>query len=287
MKHAFPVLLLAVAACGSDPPAKSADDANDAPPTSTTTAGKSSSGGGAGGPQMTQELGSMDQRAVEVMFNNLLNGKLETACHAQGRGRIEYLSGDVKLFTRVATDGSVRYGYLEDTSIGDRETEKCILDAMKTAPWPKPVGGEGEVRNQMSWTGGDERPPAPWTADKVTGALAKDTAAKAAVDQCTGGATGFKITGYVEPGEVEGKGDAAADKPDAKKPGGAPGPKKPAGKDKKKAEPEYEHGGRFKAVGMSVNSKANAEKIDCLVDALKTLSLPSPGSYVAKVTFSL
>jgi hypothetical protein len=140
----------------------------------------------------------------------------------------------------------------------------------------------------MSWTGGDERQPAAWTPDKVTGALAKDKAAKEAVDKCTAGATGFKVPGYVEPGEIEGKGEPAPDA-EPKKPGGAPGPanKKGGKPEKKKAEPEFEHGGRFKSVGMSVNSKANAEKIDCLVDALKTLSLPSPGSYVAKVTFTL
>lgn len=273
-------------ACGGDPPAKNPNDQNDAPPI-VEQGGGAAMHNGAGAPQMTQELGSMDIRQVEKTFNNLLNGSLESKCHKQGRDRIEFLAGDVKLFTRVATDGTVRYGYFEDTNIGDRDTEKCILEVMKTAPWPKPVGGEGEVRNQMSWTGGDERPPAPWTADKVTGALEKDKAAKEAVDKCTAGATGFKITGYVEPGEIEGKGDAAAaDEPkDPKKPAG----KKPPAKKDPKAEkkPELDHGGRFKAVGMSVNSKANAEKIDCLVDALKTLSLPSPGSYAAKVTFTL
>jgi hypothetical protein len=275
--------LIAVSACGGDPPAKNANDANDAPPTVEQGGGKHSGGG----PAVSQELGSMDIQAVEKVFNNLLNGPLETKCHKQGRDRIEYLAGDVKLFTRVAQDGSVRYGYFEDTNIGDRDTEKCILEVLKTAPWPKPTGGEGEVRNQMGWTGGDERPPAPWTADKVTGALDKDRAAKDAVNKCTSGSTGFKITGYVEPGEVEGKGgDAPAD--DAKKPAAKKGGPSPAAKKKDaKKEPELDHGGRFKAIGMSVNSKANAEKIDCLVDALKTLSLPSPGSYAAKVTFSL
>jgi hypothetical protein len=284
MKHIALVTigLLVLSACGGDAPAKNANDANDAPPTVEQGGGAKRGGGG---PAVSQELGSMDIQAVEKVFNNLLNGSLETKCHKQGRDRIEYLAGDVKLFTRVAQDGSVRYGYFEDTTIGDRDTEKCILETLKTAPWPKPTGGEGEVRNQMSWTGGDERPPASWTADKVSGALDKDKAAKDAVNKCTGGSTGFKITGYVEPGEVEGKGDAPSvedpKKGVAKK--GGPSPKK---KDAKK-EPELDHGGRFRSIGMSVNSKANAEKIDCLVDALKTLSLPSPGSYAAKVTFTL
>jgi hypothetical protein len=38
---------------------------------------------------------------------------------------------------------------------------------------------------------------------------------------------------------------------------------------------------------MAAPNKDAAEKIDCLVDALKQLPLPSPGSYAAKVSFTL
>src|SRR4051794_40740516 len=102
------VLSLVLVACGGDPPAKNPNDLNDAPPTVEQGGGAPKKNNG-GGPVMQQELGSMDLRAVEKLFNNLLNGPLEK-CHQAGRGRVEYLSGDVKLFTRVAADGSVRYG---------------------------------------------------------------------------------------------------------------------------------------------------------------------------------
>lgn len=282
----FAALLLSLVACGGDPPAKNPNDANDAPPTVEQGGGGGGRKSGAGGPVMQQELGSMDLRAVEKMFNNLLNGPLEK-CHQAGRGRIEYLSGEVKLFTRVAADGSVRYGFFEDSSIGDRETEKCVLDTLRSAPWPKPVGGEGEVRNAMSWTPGSERQPSAWTGEKVTTALdhAANKAVKEKVEACKAGTSGFKITAYVEPGELESAAPAEADPKDKKKPagkGGKPGPGKG-----KPAEPEAEHGGKFKAIGMSAPNKDAAEKVDCLVDALKQLPLPSPGSYAAKVTFTL
>ena len=46
-------------------------------------------------------------------------------------------------------------------------------------------------------------------------------------------------------------------------------------------------GGKFKSLGVAAPNKEGAEKVDCLVDALKNLSLPSPGSYAAKVKFAL
>ena len=278
------VSLLALGACGGDPPAKNPNDQLDAPPTVEQ-------GGGApkknnGSPQVSQELGSMDQRAVEKTFNNLLNGPLEK-CHKDGCARIEYLSGDVKLFTRVSAEGTVKYGFFEDSSIGDRDTEKCVLDALKNASWPKPIGGEGEVRNGMSWTPGSERQPSAWSADKVTGALEHhaNKSVKEKVEACKAGTTGFKVTAYVEPGELEAAPPAEPDNKDKKKPGGKPA--KPDPKKGKPTEPEAEHGGKFKAIGMSAPKKDAAEKVDCLVDALKQLPLPSPGSYAAKVSFTL
>ena len=77
---------------------------------------------------------------------------------------------------------------------------------------------------------------------------------------------------YVELAE-----SSEADKP--KSPG------KPKPKHGKKG--NKDQGGRFKAIGVATKSKEGAEKIDCIVEALKALELPSPGSYAAKVTFSL
>ena len=75
---------------------------------------------------MEQELGSIDERAVERKFDEL-QGKLE-GCHKQGRSRVEYLAGDVKVFLRIGKDGRVKYSFFEESTLGDRETEKCLLD---------------------------------------------------------------------------------------------------------------------------------------------------------------
>lgn len=286
MRQQIAVVLVAalVGACGSKPPPPPSE------PVSEETKGARKPGGPT--PQISQELGSIDQRKVEQTFAGLQTGQLET-CHKQGRDRIEFLTGDVKVFLRIDGSGRVRYSYFEDTSIGDRETEKCILGVFGSTTWPKPEGGEAEVRSGFGWSGGGEREPTHWPSDKVAAALVEAKDVKKAIDKCKAGVKGdFHVTGYVEVDESghtimiprpteetsARKGKPAA-KPATKKPAGKPAAASPSS--------PKDPVGRFKAVGMSAPNKEAAEKVDCMVDALKGLELPSPGSYAAKVTFSL
>ena len=88
-----------VLACGDNkPPPKTEDTAK-----TDSTSGRSSSGGPV--PVVQQELGSVDQKAVEKKFDTL-QGQLET-CHKQGRDRVDVLSGDVKVFLRIDQGGKV------------------------------------------------------------------------------------------------------------------------------------------------------------------------------------
>jgi hypothetical protein len=231
---------------------------------------------------MSQELGSIDQRAVEKTFANLVQGPLEN-CHKQGRDRVEVLTGDVKVFLRIDGNGKVKYGFFEDSTLGDRDTEKCVLGVFSSTTWPKPEGGEAEVRSGFGWGPGGEREPTTWSSDKVTTALVESKHVKKDVDKCKGSVKGdFRVTAYVEPGGAD-HADIGTDSSESKaKPGAKPKPAashaKPGGGGEV---------GHFKAIGMAAPNKEGAEKVDCLVEALKSLELPSPGSYMAKVTFSL
>lgn len=233
-----------------------------------------------GGPQMQQELGSIDERAVAQTFQRL-TGQTE-GCHAKGRDRVEYLAGDVKVFLRIDANGKVRYGYFEESTLGDRETEKCILEVFKSATWPKPVGGEAEVRNGFGWGPGGEREPTSWGPEKVLEALGEAKAVKKSLDKCQSGVKGdFHVTGYVVASESAEE-DAAADGAEraAKGKGAKPKPGAKGGhKDK-------HDGGKFLAVGVATSTKEAAERSDCVVDALRELPLPSPGSYAAKVAYT-
>lgn len=226
-------------ACGGGAPPPAASPSNDASSSSGPRSGDANT------PQVSQELGSIDPDAVEGQFEKL-QGKIN-GCYKQGLSRIEYLNGDVSVFLRIGTDGAVRYGYFEDSSLGDRETEKCILSTLSGASWPKPQGGEAEVRKSFGFDApGDVRAPTAWSSDKIASALGK---AQSQIDACKAGVSGtFKGAVYVQP--------------DGKK-------------------------GKVQAVGLAAPSKEGAEKIDCLVGVIEGLELPSPGSYAAKAPLGL
>jgi hypothetical protein len=194
MRNALPdrlrcICVLAVAAsaaCGGAPPPKEAEAPTEqaAPPPKKPAL------------KMKSELGSVDPGAVKSAFSALDDKFM--ACQKQGMERVELLSGPVKFFVRLGEDGSVRYAYLEASEIGDRATEKCLLDVVSAAAWPKPDGGEAEVRYGMELPFQATRPPTDWSPDKVAAALGKNGAA---IDQCKAGSSAhFHATMYVGPG---------------------------------------------------------------------------------------
>ena len=234
---ALAAIALASAACGgAQEPVKGPDTATEEAPQREATGPKL---------QMTTELGSIDPRATQATFDRL-EAKLN-ACYRAGQGRIEYLEGDAQFFLRVGQDGRTKYAYLEGSTLGDRDTEKCMLDALTSATWPKPEGGEAEVRNSIGFDApGDVRPPVDWSADRLAEALGKSDGK---IRKCKGSVSGnFKGTAYVQP---DGK-----------------------------------HG-RFQSIGMTPPNKDGIDKLDCLVDVVRDMKIPSPGSYAAKVSFIL
>lgn len=239
-------------------------------------------------PQMQQELGSIDERAVEQTFQQLQT-KVE-ACHDKGRRQIEYLAGDVKVFLRIDQSGKVRWGYFEETTLGDRATETCILDVYQAATWPKPQGGEAEVRYGFGWGPGGEREPATWGPEKVMGALSEQKTTKKAVAKCRANAKGeVRITAYVVASDDETAFDDEADEPALRAKPGTKSSHAKHGKKKGAAakKGKEEEGGKFQAIGVGASTREAADRADCIVDALKDLALPSPGSYVAKVSYTL
>jgi hypothetical protein len=154
---------------------------------------------------VTQELGSIDPGEVQKTWNRLTSSF--DACRKQGTDRVEYLAGDVKFFVRVGADGATKWTYLEDSTLGDRDTERCLLDAVTQAKWPKPDGGDAEVRNSFGFdaTG---RAPTSWSSDKIAALLGKNDKD---LLKCKGGLKdAVHVTVYVEPhGHKEGKVQAA------------------------------------------------------------------------------
>lgn len=196
-------------------------------------------------PVVHQELGSIDDRAVSNTFQDL--GPKFESCQKAALRRLPYFSGTVKFFLRVGEDGKTKWDYVEQSTLGDYEAERCLLDAIEAAQWPKPIGGDATVERDLSFDPGDARQPADWDADRVAATVGKH---KKELDKCVAAAPNakFDVTAYVAP---------------------------------------HGKGGKVVAVGVATSSKEGAAQCKCVADAVKTLKMPSPGSYAAKVAFSL
>jgi hypothetical protein len=183
--HVAALLLLPLlAACGgSEPPPKEPDTARQ-----ETHAVKPAL-------KTRSELGSVDPNAVQAAFHRLEDKFV--ACQSKGLERVEVLSGNVKFFLRIGEDGTAKWAYLEEgTDVGDRETERCLVDVVMGAQWPKPDGGDAEARYSIELPA-QGRPASDWSPDRIAAALGKHGDA---IDRCKGGASGFHGTMYVGPG---------------------------------------------------------------------------------------
>jgi hypothetical protein len=236
---AFYILsLTALAACGGGaPPPKTAEEPAQEEHAEKPRAKRE-------GPSVSQELGEIDQKETERALAKVQPDVV--ACQKGGAARVEYLAGEARAFVRLDQNGQVHWSFLEGSTLGDRATEKCILGVLAKAPWPRPRGGEAEVRKGFIFDGGDAREPAQWAPDRMFDALAK---ADAAISSCKAGVSGkFAVTAYVLP---DGK------------------------------------GGKVQSAGIAPPSKEGEAKVDCLVDVVRGMKVPSPGSYAAKVSFTL
>lgn len=147
-------------------------------------------------PSVESEIGALDESKVKQTFQR--SAEKLSACFSKGSQRLPYLSGDVRFVVRVQKDGSARWAYVKDSSLGDRETEGCMLAVLKSATWPRPEGGEGLAENSFTFdAGGDERPPVSWSPEQLG---APYRGAKGALSQCRkkAGAKALKATLYVD-----------------------------------------------------------------------------------------
>jgi len=226
------VTLSAVMGCASAPPPPPVVAAPPPPPPRPKLA-------------VASELGQIDEGATKKTFERVSAGLM--GCYTSGLSHLEYMAGDVKFYLRVKPDGHLRWVYLEESSLGDRDTETCMLGVLSSASWPLPEGGEAEVHHGLSFDAPPGvRPPTAWSADRVTpGVTQKSTAASACKQH---GSAPFRVTAYVA---------------------GAKG------------------AGHVIAAGAAAPSAPAAADVDCLLGVVGSLKLPSPGSYPAKVSFSL
>jgi hypothetical protein len=175
---------LLATSCGGEPPPK-APEAAGPPARPAVSAMKTAS-----------ELGDIDPGAVRTSFGGL--DEQFADCQTRGLTRVEVLAGTVKFFLRIGSDGTAKWTYLEESDVGDHETENCLLNAVRNARWPRPSGGDAEIRHTMDLPLQATRPPNEWPADKVAATLGRHGDA---IDRCKGSShASFHATMYVGPG---------------------------------------------------------------------------------------
>lgn len=115
------------------------------------------------GPAVTAEIGAMSEEKVQEAFQHVSDSL--GRCFQKGAEKVPYLGGEVRFVVRVKSDGSARTAWVKETTLGDRATEECMLDILKSKTWPKPVGGnEGIAENSFTFDPDSEtRQPVAWT----------------------------------------------------------------------------------------------------------------------------
>jgi len=142
---------------------------------------------------MEQEIGGMNQEAVEATFTSIQPRVLD--CVAQGATRVREIGGSFVISLRIDSAGKARWAHLAESTLGDRQTERCVLDVARETLWPQPLGGEGLARRQFEVDAGVE--PVEWEPKKIKSAMARMIEK---VAPCRKGQPGtFVATAYVRP----------------------------------------------------------------------------------------
>ncbi len=121
------------------------------------------------------------------------------ACFAERSESLEEIGGSLEMRIRVRGDGTVLFAGPEDSTVGDREVERCVGRAIEAARFPRPNGGgEAEVRWSLSVDPPPSvRAPATWDPRRVAPVVRRR--ARAARARCAVEAP-VQVTAYVTRG---------------------------------------------------------------------------------------
>jgi len=180
--------LFALSGCGGSEPSPKTPELKDAAPRAESD--------DLHGVRTSSEIGGMNEDDVDDAFKASL--KSLERCLATGAKRVEFLGGSVSFYLKIDATGHVATSYLEHSTLGDRATERCMLQALSAKTWPKPVGGmHGLARKSFTFDPpNDVREPITWDDHDASAGLKKIAAD---VSKCKDGQRGpFEATLYVD-----------------------------------------------------------------------------------------
>lgn len=191
------------------------------------------------------EVGGLNEEATGKVFERA-EPKLER-CFKQRAAQVEFLAGTVRFFVIINLDQTAKSVTIEESSLGDRDAEKCMQGVLLGMKWPKPVGGRTA---HAHYTAAAFEPPDPDVREPVNVdpeevAKVRKKLQKQASDCRVGSPSPYQVTAYLDTS------------------------------------------GKVITASVTSTDPAGELNVDCVVDLVKTAEFPSPGSYAGKVTFEL
>ena len=239
-------LSLLIGGCGGAQPEPHASGPAASAPDGPVRGARPKGSGESSEPKVTAAVGGLPPEGVAETFQRAQD-KLER-CFLRGLGRVDMIGGAVKFWVKVDLKGKFMHAHLEQSDLGDRTTEQCLLDQLMAQRWPTPVGGKvGIATFSMSFeAASDVVVPERWPAEKASEVL---RALAEPIDECKSGLPGdFTATVYVKRNDATGVTiTASATPPD----------------------------------------EAGEMAVDCLVGVLQKATWPAPVDKPAKIVFKM
>jgi hypothetical protein len=157
----FSWLTLTVAGCGGSSAALEPTAAPASVPVRTSAADTR------GEVAVSAEIGGLNEREAEQSFRASLDGLQQ--CVSDGVERLEFMGGSIEFAVKIDARRRVQRVWAVQSSLGERSTEKCMFEALRSVSWPAPEGGEfGIARNSFEFELKKGAPtPAVWDAGRV------------------------------------------------------------------------------------------------------------------------
>lgn len=183
------VLVLAAVACGGDEPAEETMVEEEPTAGAEEEAPREEEGVAIEG-----LMGTISEMAVQRGMEPRMGRFMR--CFMERYGSVEVLGGHIDMAFRIRRDGSVLWVYPRESTIGDRETERCLLEQAGSIRFSRPQGGEAEFNYPLDLDAPEDvRPPVPWDASRVASAVERQ---RGEIVDC--GTGPFTVTAYVSPG---------------------------------------------------------------------------------------
>ncbi len=138
-------------------------------------------------------MGSYGRDVVQSLQNDRQADML--GCYAQAISGLPYAYGRISIGIKVSAQGRPIWAYPKETDLGHRGAEKCMVDRVLQARFPRPQGNaEAELGFSYEFAPAG-RAASPAEADRLGDVVQTN---RAEIDACTGGQGGFVVTLYAD-----------------------------------------------------------------------------------------